>query len=111
MTFKEVEQAIVAQTLKSDEFRKEFMADPRGSIEKYSGQTLPADVSVHAHENNDKELHFVIPAKPDELTDEDLEKVAGGEFVVGAGIIAITCAVTTAAASVANDQTRSRAGW
>jgi hypothetical protein len=112
MTLKEMEGAISAQAMKDESFRQEFLSNPKGAIEKYSGQALPADLKVQAHENSEKELHFVLPPKvSSELSDEDLEKVAGGEFVVGAAIITAVSGIVTAGASIANDQTRSRAGW
>ena len=44
-------------------------------------------MSILAHPEDDKTIHFVIPPKPanaDELSDEDLEKVAGGiDIIVG----------------------------
>ena len=109
MTVKEIEGAIAAQSLKDESFRQEFISNPKGAIEKYSGKALPADLKVTAHENSEKQIHFVLPPKfSSELSDEDLEKVAGGEFAVGAGVIT---ALIAAGASIANDQTRSRAGW
>ena len=39
---------------------------------------LPAGQSIKAVENTDKVFHLVIPAKPTELSDEDLDAVAGG---------------------------------
>jgi len=112
MTLKEVEGAIAAQAMKDESFRQEFMSNPKGTIEKYSGQPLPADVKIVAHENSEKELHFVLPPKvSSELSDEDLEKVAGGEFVIGAAVITVISGLVSAGASIANDQTRSRAGW
>jgi len=113
---KEAEALIIGRAWKDEAFRKEFLGDPRAAIEKYSGQKLPPNVKVLAHESSENEIHFVIPQKPasfsqDELTDADLEKVAGGEFFVTAAVISAISAVTAASVSVANDQTRSRGGW
>ena len=41
---------------------------------------VPAGLSIKALENTDKVFHLVIPAKPTDLSDEDLDKVAGGEM-------------------------------
>ncbi len=83
----EMESLIVQRAWKDDAFRDEFIADPKATIEKYSGQKLPAEVTILAHPEDDKTIHFVIPPKPanaDELSDEDLEKVAGGiDIIVG----------------------------
>ncbi len=86
----EMESLIVQRAWKDDGFRNEFIADPKATIEKYSGQKLPAEYKVVAHAEDDKTVHFVIPPKPantDELSDEDLEKVAGGvDLITGIAI-------------------------
>lgn len=107
ITYKELSDAISVQALKDPNFRKELVGNPAGTFEKYSGQHM--DQKVFVHENSASELHFVLPpaVAEGELSDDDLEKVAGGEFFIGMGVIAVVCA----GASIANDQTRSRGGW
>ena len=63
-------------------------------------------------------MHLSIPPSPanlNELSDSDLERVAGGTDAITTAIIAIITAaattIITAGASIANDQTRARAGW
>jgi hypothetical protein len=114
LTYKELSDAISIQSLKDPQFRKELIADPAGTFAKYSGQ--PVNSKVFVHENSPKELHFVLPPaiNKDELSDEDLEKVSGGEFFIGMAVItAIGIGVGAAgtAAGIANDQTRARHGW
>jgi hypothetical protein len=116
VTLQELQKSIATQAIKDDAFRSEFLSNPRAAIEKYSGQKLPADVQVHAHLQSTKNVHFVIPDKKAiegevELTDEDLDKVAGGEFFITIAVLGTTIGVVSAAASIANDQTRARAGW
>ena len=53
------------------------MADPAATL-KAEGAVLPAGLSIKVLENTDKVFHLVIPAKPAEMSDEDLDKVAGG---------------------------------
>jgi hypothetical protein len=110
----EMEALIVQRAWKDDAFRDEFVSDPKGTIEKYSGQKLPAEVRVVALPEDDKTIHFVIPPKPantDELSDEDLEKVAGGIDLftaVGFGVAALVVAVGVAGAA---EGTRQHSGW
>jgi hypothetical protein len=114
MTIKELESLIVSRSIKDESFRKEFLANPKGTIEKYSGQALPGDLRVQAHANSPNTLHFVIPdvaAMQGELTDEDLEKVAGGEFFVTVAVVGAITAAVSGGAAIANDQTRARHGW
>jgi hypothetical protein len=113
LNVKELQELIAVQAMKDDSFRAELIADATGTFEKYSGQALPEGVRVEVHENSSNVTHFVLPPKLDEgeLSDDDLEKVAGGEFVVGAAIIGAVATTVAAGAYVANDQTRSRGGW
>ena len=46
------------------------------------GAEVPAGLTVKAVENTEKVFHLVIPAKPTDLSDEDLDKVAGGTYCV-----------------------------
>lgn len=115
LSYKELSEAIAVQSVKDAAFRKELLADPSATFEKYSGQSLSGG-KVFVHENSANELHFVLPPAlgDGELSDEDLEKVAGGEFFIGMGVItAVGIAVGAAgtAATIANDQTRARHGW
>ena len=115
MSRQEMESLIVQRAWKDDAFRAEFLGDPKATIEKYSGQKLPAEVKVVALAEDDKTIHFVIPPKPanaDELSDEDLEKVAGGiDIVTGVGIgLAFAAAIAFAGIS-GNASTRRDHGW
>jgi hypothetical protein len=111
----EMDTLIIERAWKDPSFKKEFTTDPKGTIEKYSGQKLPQELVIQVHEEDAHTMHLTLPAPPPnmaELSDEDLERVAGGtEFVIGAAIISVISAVAAASISVANDQTRSRAGW
>ena len=113
-TWSDLEENIRKQSVKNAAFRAEFLADPKAVIEKYSGEPM-GDVSVYVHEQTSDAIHFVLPPDPatmdDELSDEDLEKVAGGEFVIGLAVIATIAASVGAGVSTANDQTQRRHGW
>ena len=108
----EIESLIVQRAWKDDAFRAEFLADAKGTIEKYSGQKLPAEINVVALAEDDKTIHFVIPPKPanaDELSDEDLEKVAGGIDAVTIGVVVFF--VVSAGVLGAAQGTKGNHGW
>lgn len=111
VTYKELSEAITVQALKDPNFRKELVADPAATFEKYSGQ--PAGGKVFVHENSANEIHFVLPpaVTQGELSDEDLEKVAGGEFFIGVAVVGAIVGGAGIAAGIANDQTKARHGW
>ena len=101
MTRKDLEAKIVALAWKDDDFRKKFLADPKAQFEEKLGTKLPASLRITAHEENENSLHFVIPTKPkalEELSDEDLEKIAGGTVpvVVGSAILVAAAALFVA---------------
>ena len=113
---RDLEALIVQRAWKDDAFRSEFLDDPKATIEKYSGQKIPAEYKVVALAEDDKTIHFVIPAKPantDELSDEDLEKVAGGLDVVSLGLllVPVTIAVVGMVGGGAAAGTRQNHGW
>jgi hypothetical protein len=76
-------QKLYAKAWKDDAFRNALLSDPRAAIEKEYGTPLPKGLNIEVHEQTDQTLHFVLPPKPrkasgGELSDEDLDRVAGG---------------------------------
>ena len=108
-----MEAAIVGRSWKDPAFKQEFLTNPKGTIEKYSGQPLPASFKIVVHEEDATTMHMSLPQPPSnlgELSEDDLERVAGGTDITVA-IIGAVAATVAAGAVIANDQTRSRAGW
>ncbi len=68
---------LIAKCWADEGFKKKVLADPAKTL-RAEGMELRDDLSYVAHENTDKVFHLVIPAKPTELSDEDLAHVAGG---------------------------------
>jgi len=69
---------LIAKCWSDESFKQKFMTDP-AAILKAEGIAMPAGVSIKAVEDTGTVFHFVIPPKPAELSDEELDKVAGGE--------------------------------
>ena len=66
-------------------------------LERHIGQKLPADLKIFIHEEDANTLHFSLPPAPanaTELSDEELEKVAGGTEVIS--VVTVTVAAVTA---------------
>ncbi|WP_439594920.1 NHLP leader peptide family RiPP precursor [Falsiroseomonas sp.] len=107
ISFEELPQKIAARAANNPEFRAEFMADPKAAFAKYTDLTLPPELEIKVHEQKPGQLHFVLPpvVPTGKLSDEDLERVAGGVeigFTIASAIISgISLSVT--AVSAAND--------
>lgn len=68
---------IFAQCWADETFKQRFMDDPE-EILKEAGLEVPEGVAFRVVENTDKVNYILLPAKPNELSDEQLDGVAGG---------------------------------
>lgn len=68
---------LVAKCWADENFKAKVLADP-ATVLKAEGIDVPQGVTVEAVENNDKTFHLVIPAKPTDLSDEQLDCVSAG---------------------------------
>ena len=76
--------------------RKDLVNDPKSMLEKHTGQKLPEQVRIFVHEEDANTLHFSIPVAPsnmNELSDEELDRVAGGTDPVVITICVVVGAV------------------
>jgi hypothetical protein len=70
------------------DYRKALMSDPKGLLAKQMQQDLPDNLTVKVVEETADTFYLVapyVPAAGDELSDDDLEKVAGGKGKGGGG--------------------------
>lgn len=108
-TRRNLETALIEKCWKDPEFKKQVVCDPKGMLERHLGHKLPSDVKIFVHEEDPKTLHFSIPAPPGnlaELSDEELEQVAGGtdialSLIFGVVTAGVTIGAGGAAASLA----------
>lgn len=69
---------VVAKTWADEGYKARFLADPAAVLQE-EGIAVPAGVELRAVENTDSVLYLTLPPKPsDDLTDEQLNQVAGG---------------------------------
>ena len=74
--------------MKDEAFRQHLLRDPKQTVERELGLTLPEGVTVQIYEEAPTTLHLVLPMKPltaqlQELSDEELKEIAGGDAVYG----------------------------
>lgn len=71
--------ALIRQRLAEDpDFRQALVDDPRGTLSGLVGTALPDVLKVTVHEESLTDVHLVIPPSVDEISEDDLELVAGG---------------------------------
>jgi Nitrile hydratase, alpha chain len=89
-TRRDVELQLIEKAWKDDAFRQALRTDPRGAVEKALGSKLPAGLQVKVLEETGDTFYLVLPANPDrapaaQLTDQQLDAVAGGWTDTGCG--------------------------
>src|SRR3974390_2385628 len=85
VTRRDLETRLVEKAWKDPVFRKDIVNDFKGMIEKQTGQKLPEQLRIFVYEEDANTLHFSIPPAPsnlNELSDEELDTVAGGTDIV-----------------------------
>ncbi len=83
---------IVDQAQKNPKYYEQLKADPRGLMEKQLGTAIPRNVNIKLLEEGSDTYYIVLPAfakEGAELSDSDLEKVAGGKNDITASCNAI----------------------
>jgi len=61
-------------------FREKLKTNPNAAIEEIAGIQVPAGFKINIVDANDADLTIALPkTKSDELSDADLESVAGGK--------------------------------
>ena len=68
---------LIAKCWADEGFKNKVLADPVSTL-RAEGVELSAGVSYVMHENTEQVVHLVIPAKPTDLSDENLGRVVGG---------------------------------
>jgi hypothetical protein len=110
----DLETHLIEKAWKDPDFRKQVVSDPKGMFEKHFGQKLPDGLKIMIHEEDANTVHFTIPPAPSniaELSDEDLEKVAGGTDIVMTLVLAVTVYGVATAIGTAGAATAPVQGW
>ena len=82
-TRRDFELQLIEKAWKDAAFRQALVTDPQGAVESELGAKLPAGVQVKVVAETPDTFYLVLPANPDrapagQLTDQQLEAVAGG---------------------------------
>ena len=66
---------VVAKAWQDEAFKQRLLSDPQGALAEH-GIEVPAGHEVRVVENSDNVTHVVLPAKPRDLSDEQLDQIA-----------------------------------
>lgn len=83
----QLNEQIGKKAAEDEEFRLGLLSDPKGTLEKALNVKFPDSIKFEVHVETGETLHLIIPAKnAQELTDDQLEQVAGGQQIGSANI-------------------------
>lgn len=68
---------VIAKAWSDADFKARLLANAAETLQA-EGIEIPAGVKVDVVENTSEHFYLVIPNQPEELSDEQLDKVAGG---------------------------------
>ena len=85
---RDYELDIIVKAWRDEPFRKKLLSNPKQAIEREFDITIPQDVQIFVHEENEHALHLIVPSVPSnfsatDLSDDELKDVIGGVMVTG----------------------------
>jgi hypothetical protein len=80
-----IQSGLIAKAWTDEAFKQELLSDPKGVIERELGTQISDGVQIQVIEETPTTYYVSIPVKPTlaaegELSDEELEAVAGGSL-------------------------------
>lgn len=75
----QIEKQLVEKATQDPAFRQSLKSDPRLALEKELGIKVPSAMKLEIIEESADSLCLVLPAPKGELSDLELESVAGGK--------------------------------
>lgn len=78
MKRQDLEEKLIKKAWADSEFKKQLLSDPKAVIEKELGKALHENLVVKAVEETSNTVYIRIPRNPEELSDSELDNVAGG---------------------------------
>jgi hypothetical protein len=83
----ELIKTLAQKAWESSTFKEQLISNPVSTIESATGHKMSTEVNIVVEDQTDNSIiYFNIPRKLDietlELTDEQLEMVSGGDFIV-----------------------------
>ena len=76
----ELEAQIVARAWADEGFRERLRSDPRGAVAEVTGVEVPESIEIEVLEETPEKGYLVIPVNRVEISDEQLDAAAGGDY-------------------------------
>lgn len=77
----ELQKEVVKKAMADSEFRKNLLANPKETLNKTFKIEFSDKSSVKIIEEDQNTINIIVPEASSELSDDDLENVAGGGCV------------------------------
>jgi hypothetical protein len=92
----EMERRLIQRSLEDEAFRQRLLAEPKAAIEQELGTQLPESIEVRVVEETADTIYLVLPsrsadAQGGELSDQELDAVAGGMPACGDTASTVGC--------------------
>ena len=78
MNRSELQKEVVKKAMSDSEFRKQLLANPKETLNKNFKTDFPDEINVNVIEEDQNTVNIIVPEVSSELSDDDLENVAGG---------------------------------
>jgi hypothetical protein len=98
-------QKLLSRSATDQEFRRKLLTEPREALREFHGRDIPANVDVRFIENT-ADATFVLPDPIDpaaELSEQEMEAVAGGWLASALWIAASVVALTKEVKNIGDD--------
>lgn len=79
---KDMEMQLIAKAQADKAFRQALLNDPKAAIEQELGGSLPQGMDIKVVEETADTLYLVLPSTEGQLSEADLDHVAGGVIAV-----------------------------
>ena len=73
----EMLEQIVEKSALDTGFRQQLLADPKTTISRELGITIPDSMTIAVHESDMQTVHLALPPDPN-ITEEQLEAISAG---------------------------------
>ncbi len=78
----QLQQKLIEKSMKDENFRKQLIENPSATIESETSIKIQESIKIKVLEEDNNSFYIILPAQnnetEDELTDSELEHVAGG---------------------------------